>query len=114
MKKRLTGHHNARHILVATRNDDHAIEVMSASGGLDLISDQVAGLEGVGHAAGAHANAIADADGAKLVADDARVLERGFYFLTKTKKVLVASAPRSEKEEWEGKREARTGFLHTC
>ena len=114
VKEGLTGHENAWHILVASRNDNHAVEVVSASSGLDLISDQVAGLEGVGHAACAHANTIADADGAKLVADDVSVFERGFYFLTETEEVLVTSTPRCEKEGWEDRRGARTGFLHTC
>jgi len=90
-KERLTGDENAWHILVATRNDNHSIEVVAASGGLDLISDQVARLERVGHAACAHADTVADADSAKLVANDARVCERGFYFLTKTEEVLVTS-----------------------
>lgn len=70
-KKRLTGDQNTRHVLVATRNDDHAVEVVTARSGFDLVGYQVAGLERVGHSTGAHANAVADADGSKLIANDA-------------------------------------------
>ncbi len=41
--------------------------------------------------AGAHADAVADADGAKLVAYDVGGGEGGFYFLAETEEVLVAS-----------------------
>ena len=65
--------------------------MMPTSSRLDLVCDEVAGLERVRHAAGAHADAVADADGAKLVAYDVGGGERGFYFLAETEEVLVAS-----------------------
>ena len=110
-KERLTGHENAWHVLVAARNDNHSIEVVTTSGSLDLISNQVAGLEGVGHAACAHADTVADANSAKLVPNDVRVCERGFYLLTKTEEVLVTSFRTSEKEQGQKGRRARVSFI---
>lgn len=86
-----TGDHDTGHVFVAARDDDHAVKVVAAGCGLDLVCDEVAGLERVRHAAGAHADAVADADGAKLVAYDARGRERCFDFLAQAEEVLVAS-----------------------
>jgi hypothetical protein len=41
----LTGHQNTWHVLVATRNNNHSIEVMASSGGLDLVCNQISGLQ---------------------------------------------------------------------
>jgi hypothetical protein len=45
VKKILTGHQNTWHIFVASRNDNHTIEVMTTTSGLDLICYQVPGLK---------------------------------------------------------------------
>jgi hypothetical protein len=44
-RKRYTDHKGSRHVLVATGDDDHSVEPMSSSGGLDLVSNEVSGLE---------------------------------------------------------------------
>ena len=90
-RKGRTGDHDTGHVFVAAGDDDHAVKVVAAGSGLDLVCNEVAGLERVRHAAGAHADAVADADGAKLVAYDVGGGERGFYFLAETEEVLVAS-----------------------
>jgi hypothetical protein len=79
-----TGHKDTRHVFVAPRNDDHAIKPMTASSSLDLVSDEVPRLEGVGHPAGSHTDAITDAYCTELVAYDASVGERSFSTLSQT------------------------------
>ena len=46
---------------------------MTASSGLNLVSDEVPRLEGVGHPASAHTDAVADAYCAKLVGYDTSI-----------------------------------------
>jgi hypothetical protein len=43
------GDERAGHVLVAARNDDHAVEPMSTGRGLDLVGDEVARLQRVAH-----------------------------------------------------------------
>ena len=68
-KKRLTSDENAWHVFIAAWDDDGGIEVVGSCGGFYSVGDEVARLEGVGHAKGAHADAVADADSAVLVGD---------------------------------------------
>jgi hypothetical protein len=57
---------------------------VAASGGLDLIRDEVPRLEGIRHSTRAHTDAVTDADGAKLVPDHTGIDYGLFYTLTKT------------------------------
>lgn len=85
------------HVLVARRDGHHAVEPVAAGRGLDLVGDEVAALERVAHAEGAHRDAVRDADGAKLVARDAGLGERRLDAVAKLEDVLVAtgeSGPR--------------------
>jgi len=68
-KKRLTSDENAWHVFIAAWDDDGGIEVVGSCGGFYSVGDEVTRLEGVGHAKGAHADAVADADSAVLVGD---------------------------------------------
>jgi hypothetical protein len=86
-----TSHEDPWHILITPGHDDHAVEPVGGGGGFDLICDEVAGLERVGHAGGAHADAIANTDSAELVANDRRLGEGGFYVLAEGEEVFVAS-----------------------
>jgi len=70
-RRRLTRDEDAWHVFIAAWDDDGGVEVVGSGGGLHGVGDEVAGLEGVGHAKGAHADAVADADGAVLVGDGA-------------------------------------------
>lgn len=67
---------------------------MSPRGRLDLIRDEVSRLEGEGHAAGAHADTVADADGAELVAYYVGFCEGGLDALAEGEEVAVASGWR--------------------
>ena len=80
----LTRHQDSRHVLVATRYDDHTIEPMSSCCRLNLIRDQVPRLQGVGHSAGTHADPVAHTDGTKLVSDDSLFRERSLDMLSET------------------------------
>lgn len=77
-----TSHKNTRHVLVAPRDNDHAIKPMAASSSLNLVSDEVPRLEGVGHPASSHADAVTDAYCAKLVAYDTSGRERSLGTLS--------------------------------
>jgi len=46
---------------------------LAAHDGLDTVGDEVARLQAVAHALGAHRHAVADADGVEPVADHARL-----------------------------------------
>lgn len=65
--------------------------MVGSGGGFYGISDEVAGLEGVGHAEGAHADAVADADSAVLVGDGVGCSEGVFDAGAEGEEVLVAS-----------------------
>ena len=86
-----TSHKHARHVLVTTGHGDHTVQPMTTSGRLDLIRDEVARLEGIRHSASTHADTVADADSAKLVAYDASILKRLFDTLAKTKEMPVTA-----------------------
>lgn len=65
----LTSHQNTWHILIAPGDNHHAIEEMASGSSLHLVSYQVSRLKGIGHPHSTHADAIANADGTKLVAN---------------------------------------------
>ena len=87
---RLTGHENTGHVLVATRNSDHSIQMMATSCRLDLIGDEVSRLERVPHPRSTHANTIAHADCAELVTNNSGIHERLFNCLPKLEDMFVA------------------------
>jgi len=68
-RRRLTSDENAWHVFIAAWDDDGGIEVVGSCCCFYSVGDEVARLEGVGHAKGAHADAVADADSAVLVGD---------------------------------------------
>lgn len=84
---------------------------MTAGGGFDLVGYQVAGLEGVGHSTGAHADAVADADSAELVANDGSIFEGGFDLLTQAEEVFVASGSGVRWGRKERDRNARISLI---
>ena len=74
-KKVHTSHKNTRHVFVASRDNDHTIEPMTAGSSLNLIGDEVPRLKGVGHAASPHTDCVTDAYGAELVTYNASIRE---------------------------------------
>ena len=60
------GHHAARHILVAAAHGNQAVHSLAEDHGFDGISDDLAAHQRRLHAFGAHADAVADGDGAEL------------------------------------------------
>ena len=56
-------HHHPRQVLVASGEDDRPVVPLPAHHRLDRIGDQIPGLEGEGHALGAHRHAVAHPDG---------------------------------------------------
>lgn len=85
-------HQCARHVLVATGDDDHPVQPVASGGGLDRVGDKVSGLERVGHAECAIGDSVRDTDGAELVADETGVGDGLLDALTEGEEVLVASA----------------------
>src|SRR5204862_8115106 len=65
------GHHHAGDDFVAVGNADDTVEAVGAEHGLDAIGDELAGGEGVFHAAVAHGDAVVDADGVEFEGDAA-------------------------------------------
>ena len=63
------GHEGSGHVLVTTGYDDHSIEPMTTGGGLDLIGDEITGLQRVAHSECSHGDSIGYTDGTELVAD---------------------------------------------
>ncbi len=59
---RRTCHQHAGHVLVTAGDDDHSIKPVAARSTFDLVRNEVAGLEGVGHGTGAVADAVAARD----------------------------------------------------
>jgi len=66
---------------------------MTSSSGLDLIRNEVPRLKGIRHSTRAHTDSVADANGAKLVANHSGIGDGLFYALTETKQMTVASKP---------------------
>jgi hypothetical protein len=93
-------HESSRHVLVASRNDDHTIEPMSTGGGLDLVGDEVSRLQRVAHTESSHRNAIRHSDGTELVTDQTSTGHRILDTLTKTQNVLVAAVDPSSSSEF--------------
>ena len=60
------GHHTAGHIFVAAGYCDQAVHPLAESYGFDGIGDNFPADQGRFHALGAHGDAVADGDGAKL------------------------------------------------
>ncbi len=57
------GHQHAGHDLVAVGDADHAVETVGPDHGLDAVGDELAGGQGIFHAAVAHGDAVVDTDG---------------------------------------------------
>ena len=68
-----TSHKDTRHVFIAPGDNDHAIEPMTASSGLNLVGNEIPRLEGVGHPASTHTDAITDAHCAELVGYDTSI-----------------------------------------
>ena len=94
----LTSNQDTGHILVAARNDHHAIEVMASCSALDLVGYEVARGQGIGHPTCAHAYAVADTDRAKLIPNDVGLGKRSFYLVAQTEKVFVTSISKADSE----------------
>lgn len=73
IEKVRTSHEDTGHVFVAPGYNDHAIEPMAASSGLNLVSDEVPRLERVGHPASAHTDTVTDAYCAELVGYDTSI-----------------------------------------
>jgi hypothetical protein len=72
----LTSHEDTRHVLVTSRDYNHAVQPVPARRALHLIRDQVSRLQRERHAAGTHRDTVANADGAELVANEVGLYER--------------------------------------
>ena len=68
------GHEHARHVLVATRQRNVGVVILGTHDRLDGIGDDVARDQRRLHALGAHADAVADADGMEDETDQVRLL----------------------------------------
>jgi len=67
--------------------------VLRAHDGLDAVGDEVAGLEAVAHAPGAHGDGVADADGVEPEADHAGLADAVADGLGEAEQVHVAGVP---------------------
>lgn len=76
--------------LVTTRNDNAAIEPVASRCRFNAIGNEVSARQAIAHSGGAHANAVAHADRAKLVARQTGLLNGLFDALTETEKMRVA------------------------
>ena len=81
------------HVLVAPRYGDVGVVVLRAHDGLDAVGDEVAGLEAVAHAPGAHGDGVADADGVEPEADHAGLEDAVADGLGEAEQVHVAGVP---------------------
>lgn len=91
----LTGHENARHVLVATGDGDHTIQVVATSSSLDLVGNEVSRLERVPHSSSTHADSVANSNGAELVANQSRLDQGRLDFLAQPEEMFVASCEPS-------------------
>ena len=67
--------------------------MLRAHDGLDAVGDEVAGLEAVAHAPGAHGDGVADADGVEPEADHAGLADAVADGLGEAEQVHVAGVP---------------------
>lgn len=67
--------------------------MLGAHDGLDAVGDEVARLEAVAHAPGAHGDGVADPDGVESEADHAGLADALSHGLSKLEKVHVAGVP---------------------
>lgn len=93
---------------------------MASGSGLDLIRNEVPRLEGIRHSTRAHTDAVADANGAKLIPNHSGIGDGLFYALTETKQMTVASTPAKRVSGGCGgkfrgeKKDARVSFVPVC
>ncbi len=83
-------HQAAGHVLVAAGERDERVVPLGAHDGFDRVGDQVARLERVAHALGAHRDAVADADGVEPHADQAGRLHAFLHLVGEVVQVHVA------------------------
>mmetsp|Transcript_654 Transcript_654/g.1137 ORF Transcript_654/g.1137 Transcript_654/m.1137 type:complete len:270 (+) Transcript_654:417-1226(+) len=81
---------HSRHVLVAPGQRDEAIVPLGAHGRFDAVGDQIAGLEGVSHAGGAHADSVGDADGVEAESDAVAGYDAGLDVFGEFEEVHVA------------------------
>ncbi len=86
-------HHRARHVLVAAGDRDVGVVPLSAHHRLDRVGDEVARLERVAHALGAHRDAVGDTDGVEAHSDHARGHDALFDPSSELIEVHVAGIP---------------------
>lgn len=77
-------------VLVASRNGDVGVVVLRAHDGLDAVGDEVARLEAVAHAPGAHGDGVADPDGVEAEGHHAGLADAVPDGLGEAEKVHVA------------------------
>ena len=83
------GDQRAGHVLVATGDGHQTVIPLSAHHGLDRIGDDLTGLQRVAHAAGAHGDAIGDADGVETHTDHVGLDHALFHYGGKVVQVHV-------------------------
>ena len=69
------GHDHAGHVLVAPGEGDQRVIPLGRHDGLDAVGDDVARLQRVAHAVGAHRDAVGDADGVEAHTDEVGFLD---------------------------------------
>ncbi len=84
------GHDAAGHVLVAAGQGDEAVVPLGGHHRLDGVGDDFAGLQRVAHAVGAHADAVADADGVEAHAHQIGRFDAFFHFGGQVEQVHVA------------------------
>ncbi|TKW50631.1 hypothetical protein CTA1_5680 [Colletotrichum tanaceti] len=84
------GDGDAGHVLVAAGQRDVGVVPLAVHDGLDGVGDDLARLQRVAHALGAHADAVRDADGVELVGDQADVLDGLAHDVGQVEQVHVA------------------------
>jgi hypothetical protein len=88
------GHDDAGHVLVAAGDGDVGVVPLAAHDRLDRVGDDLARLQRVAHALGAHGDAVADADGVELHAQQARALHALLDLVVEVHQVHVARVAR--------------------
>src|SRR5690606_18554285 len=73
------GHEAAGHVFVAARDRDQGVVPLAAHHGFDGVGDQVARLERVAHALGAHRDTVADAHGVEPHANQPGLVHAFLY-----------------------------------
>ena len=84
------GDQASRHVLVATRDGDVGVIPLRAHDGFNRVGDQVAGLQRIAHAIGAHRDAIADPDGVEAQTHHAGGVHTFLHLFGQPQKMHVA------------------------